>query len=210
VWGDIWPNLPGLLGANLLFLLWCSPYALFALFGLPELALLVAPVTLGPGAVGLLFYVGKLTRDQPASFWRDSLRGACSRFVPGSLLAAATATALVSHSIAFANAAQAGMTGVPFFLWVGQVLVLLCLALLHVHSFALVSVYGNGLWDAVRNAFILSFAHPIASLAMLSLFVLSYVLIRAIGWGPMIVVPAVIAVFSVNTTVLLVEKHQPH
>jgi len=104
---------------------------------------------------------------------------------------------------------QAGMSGLPLYIWASQLFVLLCLVLLHVHSFTLVALYGNGAWEALRNAFILSFAHPMASIAMLSLFVLVYVLMWAIGWGPMIIAPAIIAVFLVNTTTMLVAKHLP-
>ena len=39
----LWQGLPGLLSANAAFLLWCAPFGLLALLGLPLLALAVAP-----------------------------------------------------------------------------------------------------------------------------------------------------------------------
>ncbi len=206
VWDDIWPNLAGLLAANLVFLVFCIPYSLLALLQMPLWALVVAPVTIGPGLVGLMTYTGRLAEGRAASFWRDSLSGARSGFVPGSVLVGMTSAALAAQSVAAVIAGQdAG--GAALWLWAGQVFILLCLALLHVHSFGLVALYHQGMWHALRNAFILSFGYPMASLAMLSLLVLTYVLIRAIGWGPLIIAPALVAMFLVNTTMMLVARH---
>lgn len=206
VWGDIWPNLAGLLAANCLFLVFCAPYGVLALLGLPFWALAVAPLTIGPGIVGLMTYCARLAEGKAASFWRDSLAGARASFVPGAVFVGITCVALAAQTVAAAIAREDGGS-VTRWLWAGQVSILLCLALLHVHTFSLVALYGQRMWQAVRNAFILSFGHPLASLAMLSLFVITYVLVQFFGWGPLIIAPAIVAVFLVNTTMMLVARH---
>ena len=66
---QLWGNLPSLLGANLVFLAWCVPYGLFALVGLPALALAVAPLTVGPGLVALVTAAARLARGEPLGTW---------------------------------------------------------------------------------------------------------------------------------------------
>ena len=75
VGGDLGHELPGLLGANALFLAWGVPVILLLLLGQGDLALLAAPLTLGPGLAGLATYAGRLARNEPARWWRDSLAG---------------------------------------------------------------------------------------------------------------------------------------
>lgn len=209
VWDDLWTHLTGLLGANLLFLLWCMPYALLALLQLPTAAILTAPFTVGPGVVGLMTYAGNLAKGEPASFWRDSLRGARSAFVPGAALCGVALIALSAHAIALGAATDAGMALAPLLFWASQLAILLILAMLGVHVFSFVALYRQGIFGALRNAFLLSVAHPMATLGMLGVGLLALVLIQAARWAPMIIAPAVIAVCAVNTTRMLVGHRAP-
>lgn len=208
-WNDLWANVAGLLGANLIFLVWCAPYGLLRLLGLPQVAILVAPFTVGPGLVGLLTYIGNLARDRPSSFWDDSFKGAYRGFAASAGLGLITTVALEAYSIA-GEAAVSTNTQLGFLaLWASQLGILLCLAMLHVHSLNLVALYQQRVLQALRNAFVLSFAHPGATLAMISIGVLSYELTKLGHGAPVIIVPAVAGVLTVNNTLMLVPRHLP-
>jgi len=209
VWGDCWHNLAGLLGANLLFLLWCAPSALAAIVQFDALGLALASVSVGPAALGLVCYAANLVLDRPASFWRDSLRGFRARFGTGAILAAVAILALSAHRLALTAAVDAGMSAGAVALWAGQVGVLAVLALAGAHAVSLIGLYGQGLREAFRNALVLALTHPAPSLGMVGAAVLSLLAARALSWGPLVILPALLAVLALNTTLLLVRRHHP-
>lgn len=208
VWGDCWHNLPGLLGANLLFLLWCAPAALAAILQLDALALALAVAGIGPGLLGLVGYVANLVLDRPASVWRDSLQGFRARYGAGAILAGIAILALTAHRLALANAVHAGMPAGAVALWAGQVGVLAVLALAGAHAVSLIGLYGQGLREAFRNALLLALAHPVPSLGMVGAALLGLLAARALAWGPLVVLPALLAVLALNTTLMLVRRYQ--
>lgn len=209
VWMDCWPNLTGLLGANLIFLLWCAPSTLAALLQLQGVALALIPVTVGPALFGLFTYVANLVLDRPASFWRDSLRGFRSGFGAGVILSGVTMLALTAHRLALANAVNAGMHLGVVALWAGQLGLLTVLAITGVHVVSLIGLYRQGAREAFRNAVLLALAHPVPTLGMMGAGLLALLLARALRWGPLVIVPALLAVLAVNTTLMLVRHHHP-
>jgi hypothetical protein len=209
VWGDSWPNLAGLLGANLLFLLWCAPSTLAALVQLDALALALALVTIGPALFGLFNYAANLALERPASFWRDSLRGFRSGFGAGVILSGVAILVLTAHRLALGQAVAAGMPVEAVALWAGQVGILAVLALTGVHLVSLIALYRQGTREAFRNAVLLALAHPGPTLGMVGASVLTLLVARALSWGPLVILPALLAVLVVNTTLLLVRQHHP-
>jgi uncharacterized membrane protein YesL len=208
VWGECWHNLAGLLGANLLFLLWCAPSALAALLQLDMLALALALVSVGPALLGLVTYAANLIAERPASFWQDSLQGFRARFGAGAILTGVVILALTAHRLALTNAVHAGMPAGAVALWAGQVGILAVLALTGVHVVSLIGLYQQGLREAFRNAILLALAHPAPTLGMVGAAVLSVLGARALSWGPLVILPALLAVLAVNTTLMLVKRHQ--
>jgi len=207
VWVDSWSNLAGLLGANLLFLLWCAPSTLAGLLRLDALALALAPVTIGPALLGLFSYAANLAQERPACFWRDSLRGFRSRFDAGVILSAVAILILGAHRLALAQAVSSGMPAGAVALWAAEVAVLAVLALTGVHLVSLIVLYRLGLRTAFRNALLLALAHPAPTLGVVGAGVLTILAARALGWGPLVILPALLAVLVVNTTLFLVRQH---
>jgi hypothetical protein len=209
VWGECWHNLAGLLGANLLFLLWCAPATLAALVQLEGLALALTLVTVGPALLGLFTYAANLVLDRPASFWRDSLQGLREGFGAGVLLSGVAMLALGAHQLALTRAVQAGMPAGAVALWAGQVGILAVLALTGVHVVSLIGLYRQGIRGAFRNAILLGLAYPMPTLGVAGAGVLTILGARVLSWGPLVILPALLAVLAVNTTLMLVKRHQP-
>src|SRR5262249_46485424 len=84
----LWRHLPDLLGAKLRFLAWWAPHGLLALVGLRALALAIAPITVGPGVIGLLTAAARVARGEPRGSGRTHSRSRRG-FWTGSALAAA-------------------------------------------------------------------------------------------------------------------------
>lgn len=208
VWRDLWTNLTGLLGANLIFLGWCAPSALATLLQFQAVAVLLLPFTVGPALVGLFTYVGNVTLDKGPSFWRDSLRGFRSGFGTGIILSGVAIIALTAHNLALSSVVTAGTPVGSVLLWSGQVAILLTLALTSVHLFSLIGLYRQGVREAFRNAVLLAFAHPAPTVGLVGASVLAFLVARALSWGPLVIVPALLAVLAVNTTLALVKRHQ--
>jgi hypothetical protein len=208
-WGDCWPNLAGLLGANLLFLLWCAPSLLAVLLHLDKVAVALALVTVGPALVGLFGYAANLVLERRASFWRDSLRGFRSGFRTGVLAAVVVLVALTAHRLALTMAIAAGMPAGAVALWAGQLGILLMLTLTGAHTLSLIGLYQQGVLEAFRNALLLTLAHPMPAVGLVGAGVLTLGAARALGGGPLIILPALLAVLTANTTLLLVTQHQP-
>jgi uncharacterized membrane protein YesL len=207
VWGDSWSNLAGLLGANLLFLLWCAPSTLARLIQLDALAQALALVTVGPALLGLFRYAANLALERPACFWRDSWRGFRSGFGAGVILSGVATLVLSAHRLALAHAVASGMPPGALVLWAAQVAVLAVLALTGVHLVSLIALYRQGTREAFRNALLLAMAHPAPTLGMVGAGILTLLVSRALGWGPLVILPALLAVLAVNTTLLLVRRH---
>jgi hypothetical protein len=204
----LWRNLPALLGANLVFLAWCAPYGLLALFGLPALALAVVPLTVGPGAVALVTAAARAVNGEGLGGWSASFRDARG-FRTGSVLA--TALLLAWHAQLVALGAVAAHEAAPAAvgLWAAQVAVLILGALVGVHALPLVGLYGPGALEATRNGFVLAVRHPGPTVATLGLLGAAGPLTWALGGAPLIVVPAVLAVALVSSTQRLVDIGGP-
>jgi hypothetical protein len=208
-WGDCWPNLAGLLGANLLFLLWCAPSLLAGLLHFEKLAVALALVTVGPALVGLFGYAANLVLERRASVWRDSLRGFRTGFRAGVLAAAVVFVALTAHRLALTMAIAAGMPAGAVALWVGHLGILLVLALTGAHTLALIGLYQQGVLEAFRNALLLTLVHPMPAVGLVAAGVLTLGVARVFGGGPLVILPALLTVLTVNTTLLLVAQHHP-
>jgi hypothetical protein len=205
---ELWTNLTGLLGANLIFLGWCAPSALATLLQLQAVAILLLPFTVGPALVGLFTYVGNVILEKGPSVWRDSLRGFRWGFGTGIILSGVVILALTAHSLALPSAVAAGRPFGSVLLWSGQVAVLLTLALTGVHVFSMIGLYRQGVGEAVRNAVLLALAYPGPTVGLAGASVLAFLVARALSWGPLVIVPAVLAVLAVNTTHGLVTRHE--
>jgi uncharacterized membrane protein YesL len=208
LWRDLWTNLTGLLGANLIFLGWCAPSALATLLQLQAVALLLLPFTVGPALVGLFTYAGNVTLDRAPSFWRDSLRGFRSGFGAGVILSGVAIIALSAHSLALSFALTAAAPVGSVLLWSGQVAILLMLALTSVHLFSLIGLYRQGVREAFRNAVLLALGHPAPTVGLVGTSVLALLVARALSWGPLVIVPALLAMLAANTTLMLVKRHR--
>jgi len=207
VWADCWPNLAGLLGANLLFLLWCAPSMMAAILPLDGVAVALALVTVGPALIGLFTYAANLVLERRASFWRDSLWGFRSGFVAGVIVTGLTMLALTANRLALTKAVASGMPAGAVALWAGQLGILIVLALTGAHTVSLIALYRQGVKEAFRNAVLLTLAHPGPSLGLVGAGVLTALVARALSWGPLVILPALLAVLAVNTTLMLVEQH---
>ncbi len=208
-WGDCWPNLAGLLGANILFLLWCAPSMTAATLGLDGLAVALALVTVGPALLGLFAYVANLVLERRASVWRDSLWGFRSGFGAGVILSTVAILALTAHGLALTKAVAAGMPAGAVALWAGHLGILILLALTGAHTLSLIGLYQQGVKDAFRNAVLLTLAHPAPTLGLVGADVLAVLVTQALSWGPLIIMPALLAVLSLNTTLMAVKRHRP-
>ena len=201
----LWRDLPGLLGANLIFLAWCAPAALLAMLRLPHLALLVAPLTLGPGLAGLMAYAARVARGEPGRLWQDGVGGTRGRFVASAAHATVVLRAWRAGALAFAVADhEAGWGAVT--MWAGQVSVLAGLAMVEVHVFGLIALYRQGVVPATRNAVVLAARYPDATAALVGLGVAAGGLCWTLAGGPLVILPAALAVCAVHTTLTLVER----
>jgi hypothetical protein len=207
VWTDCWTNLTGLLAANLLFLLWCSPSVVAALLALPRLAAGLAILTVGPALLGLLTYAANVARGRPASFWRDSLRGFRSGYRAGVIAAVGVAAALLANRLAVTHAMAASMAAGALAIWAAQLALLMALALVGAHALSLVGLYQQGIREAFRNGVLLTVVYPAPTLGLAAAAVLATLASRVLRGGPLVIVPALLAVLAVNTTFLLVRQH---
>jgi len=209
LWEDCWPNLAGLLAANLLFLLWCAPSVVAAMLSLPGAAVALSLVTVGPALLGLFTYAANIALGRHASFWRDSLRGFRSGFGPAVMLGGVAIVVLTANRLSLSQAQAAGMPAGATALWAGQLGILVILALTGLHTLSLLALYRQGLNEASRNAVVLTLAHPAPLLGLMGVIVFTVWMTRALSWGPLIIMPALLALLSVNTTLRLVKQHQP-
>lgn len=209
VWTDLWPNLAGLLGANLLLLAWCIPAVLAWLLGLRALAIILVPLMVGPAVVGLFTYAGNLVLERQASVWQDSLRGFRSGFPTGAIPAVVAMLAVSAHRLALQAVLERDQSPEAVLLWAGQLAILLTLAIVSVHFYSLVGLYHQGAREALRNALLLAFAHPMPTFGLLGAGVLAFSAARGLHWAPLSIFPALLAVLASNNTVRLVMHHRP-
>ena len=209
LWEDCWPNLTGLLGANLLFLLWCAPALLASALQLHGVAIVVALVTVGPGLLGLFTYASNLVLERRAGVWRDNVSAFRGGFGVGVVVATVALVALTAQHLALERAMAAGMAVGPVALWAGQVGILILLLLTGVHTLSLIGMYRQGVAEAFRNAVLLTLAHPAPSLGVAGAAVLVVQTARVFSWGPLIILPALLTVLAVRTTHSLIAQH-PH
>jgi len=209
LWEDCWPNLTGLLGANLLFLLWCAPALLASALQLHGVAIVVALVTVGPGLLGLFTYASNLVLERRAGVWRDNVSACRGGFGAGVTVATVALVALTANRLALERAVAAGMTVGPVALWAGQVGLLILLLLTGVHTLSLIGMYRQSVAEAFRNAVLLTLAHPMPTLGVMGAAVLVVLTSRALRWGPLIILPALLTVLAVRTTHMLIAQH-PH
>src|SRR5262249_21184775 len=147
---DVAHELPGLLGANTLLLLWCAPAGLLLLAGLGRAAALVASLTLGPGLVGLATHAGRLARGEAACWWRASLAGARGRLRAGTALAAIGLALVTGPPLALGLAAAHGPTTALSALLTAQAAGAAFLLSVWIHALSLVGLYGQPAGVALR------------------------------------------------------------
>ena len=203
---DVVHELPGLLGANALFLAWCAPAALLLAVGLAGTAALVAPVTLGPGLAGLARYVGRLARREHARWWRDSVTGVRTGSRASAILVALGSGAVILPLLALRLAAIHGATTAIVAVLTVQALVAAFVVVACVHAWSLVGLYGQRAGLALRNAMILALSHPVSSCGLIGLGLVLMRVAQLFGWGPLVVLPAVLALCGAHLTRRLVEK----
>ena len=200
VGAQLWRHLPGLLGANLLFLAWCTPPALLALLGFPRAALAVAPLPVGAGLAGLMAYAAGVARGEAGRVWRASLQGTR---VGGAALAGHAGVVVLAgwaHALALEAVVARDAAWSAILLWAGQLGVLALLALVEAHTPSLIGLHGQGPLAAARNALVLSVCRPGAAVAVLAGAAAGWSLTWALGGAPLIILPAVLAVWAVNAT----------
>jgi hypothetical protein len=202
---DIRHELPGLLGANALFLAWCAPAALLLAVGLWGLAALVAPVTLGPGLAGLATYAGHLARGEPARWWRDSVSGIRAGSKATAVLVVLGRGAVALPALAVRLAVGHGLTTATAAALTTQTLVAAFLVVACLHAWSLVGLYGQRIGLALRNAGLLVFRHPVSSVGLLGLGLVFVHMAQLFRWGPLVVLPAVLALCAAHHTRRLVE-----
>jgi hypothetical protein len=202
---DVWHELPGLLGANTLFLAWCTPAVLLVMIGWIAPAVLVAPVTIGPGLAGLATYAGRLARGEGARWWRDGLAGVRTRSGACALLLALGLGVAVLSGLALRLAAAHGLTVTTVAVLTVQMLVALFLVVACAHAWGLVGLYGQPAGRALRNATILAIRHPVSSAGPVGLGLVFVHVAQLFGWGPLVVLPAILALCALHHTRRLVE-----
>lgn len=202
---DVAHELPGLLGANAVFLGWCLPAAVLLLVGLPGVAAIAAPLTLGPGLIGLLTYAGRLARGEGARCWRDSLAGARLGFGAGVAVVVVAGVALAVPVLAQRLAVAHGLSAMTVAILVAQALVGGFVAMTCIHAASLVGLYGQRGSMALRNAVLLSLRHPLSTAGLAGLGLVSLHLAHLLRGGPLVVLPAVLAVCAAHHTLRLVE-----
>jgi hypothetical protein len=202
---DVRYELPGLLGANALFLAWCAPAALLLAVGLWGPAALVAPVTLGPGLAGLATYAGHLARGEPARWWRDSVSGVRAGSKTTAVLVVLGLGAIALPALALRLAVGHGLTAATAAALTAQTLVAAFLVVACLHAWSLVGLYGLRVGLALRNAGLLVLRHPVSSAGLLGLGLLFLHVAQLLRWGPLVVLPAILALCAVRHTRRLVE-----
>lgn len=201
----LWESLPALLAANLVFLAWGAPYGLLALLGFPGLALAILPLTVGPGAAGLVTAAGRIVRGEPARPATLDLR----RGRTGALLAAALLLAWHAHLAALhavmAHPASAAAIG----LWAAEVALLVLGGMVAVHALPLVGLHGQGALAATRNGFVLAARHPGPTAAILVAAIAAGALAWSLAGAPLIILPAAVAMLAVASTERLARQGGP-
>jgi hypothetical protein len=202
----LWQSLPGLLSANAAFLIWCAPFGILALLGLPLLALAIAPPTVGPGLVALVAAAARLSRGEPAAAWSANLRDARAGFGAGVALAAGFLLAWHAQLVALRAVVQHGATPAAVGLWAAEIAVLAAGALAGVHALALAGAHGQGALAAARNGLLLAIRHPGATVAILATVGSGAVLTWTLAGAPLVIVPAALAFGLVSITQRLVDE----
>jgi hypothetical protein len=205
----LWHELPGLVGASLVFLAWTVPSSLLAALGLRGAALVMAPLTVGPGLAGLMTYAGRLARGEAARPWGDSLTGARRGGVAGAAHAAAILLAARAAATGLTLAAAPDATPAAVALWTGQAATLACLGMVEVHALGLIGLHGQGPLRAARNGFLLAARAPGVTLGLVSLAGAAGVLSVLLAGGPLVVLPGALAVCGAFTTLALLERSTP-
>jgi hypothetical protein len=205
VGADLWWNLAGVLGANTLFLVCCAPAFVLVLLGCPAIAGLVAPVTVGPGLAGLAAYAGRLAHGAPASFWRDTLRGAGSGFGAGAALVGVGVTALAGLGLALRVAGAGEPTLGTLVPLIAAGATALVVAMAGVHALGLVGLYRQPTREALRNALLLSLRHPGSTAGLVGAGLAGLVLAGLLGGAPLVILPAALVVCATSHTLRLVR-----
>jgi hypothetical protein len=201
----LWQGLPGLLSANTAFLLWCAPFGLLALLGLPLLALVVAPLTVGPGLVALVAAAARVSRGEPVSAWSANLRDARAGFGAGAALAAGFLLAWHAQLLALGVMMHHGAGLAAVALWAAEIAVLAAGTLAGVHALALAGTHGQGAVAAARNGLVLAVRHPGATVAILAMIGSGAAVTWTLTGAPLVIVPGVLAFGLVSVTQRLVD-----
>lgn len=201
----LWESLPALLAANLVFLVWCAPYGLLALLGFPGLALAILPLTVGPGAVGLVAAAARIVRGEPARPGMLHLRHGRT----GALLAAALLLAWQAQVAALPAVMAHPESAASIGLWAAEVALLVLGAVVAVHALPLVGLHGQGALEAARNGFVLAARHPGPTAAILVTALAAGTLSWSLAGAPLIILPAAIAMLAVASTERLARHGGP-
>jgi hypothetical protein len=203
----LWQSLPGLLSANAAFLVWCAPFGLLALLGLPLLALAVTPLTVGPGLVALVAAAARVSRGEPVAAWSANLRDARAGFGAGAALAAGFLLAWHAQLLALRVVARHDAAPAAVALWAAEIAVLAAGALAGVHALALASAHG-GAFRAARNGVVLAVRHPGATSALLAMIGSGAAVTWTLAGAPLVIVPATLAFGLVSVTQRLVDAEK--
>jgi hypothetical protein len=201
----LWQSLPGLLSANAAFLVWCAPFGLLALLGLPLLALVVAPLTIGPGLVALVAAAARVSRGDPVAAWSANLRDARAGFGAGVALAAGFLLAWHAQLLALRVLVHHGAGPAAVALWAAEIAVLAAGTLAGVHALALAGAHGQGGLAAARNGLVLAVRHPGATILTLATIASGAVLTWTLAGAPLVIVPGALAFGLVGVTQHLVD-----
>ena len=204
----LWQGLPGLLSANAAFLLWCAPFGLLALLGLPRLALAVAPLTVGPGLVALVAAAARVSRGEPVTAWSANLRDARAGFAAGAALTAGFLLAWHAQLLALRVVARHDAAPAAVALWGAEIAVLAAGALAGVHALALAAAHGQGALRAARNGLVLAVRHQGATIAILAMIGSGAAVTWTLAGGPLVIVPATLAFGLVSVTQRLVDAEK--
>jgi hypothetical protein len=204
----LWQGLPGLLSANAAFLLWCAPFGLLALLGLPRLALAVAPWTVGPGLVALVAAAARVSRGEPVTAWSANLRDARAGFGAGAALTAGFLLAWHAQLLALRVVARHDAAPAAVALWAAEIAVLAAGALAGVHALALAAAHGQGALRAARNGVVLAVRHPGATIAILAMIGSGAAVTWTLAGAPLVIVPATLAFGLVSVTQRLVDAEK--
>src|SRR5262249_26356354 len=192
----------------------CVPSAALLLVGLPVLAVIAAPLTIGPGLAGLGTYAGHLARGEGARWWRDSLGGTRARSAACAAVVALGLGATVLPVLTLRLMAAHGATVALTAILTAQTLVAAGVVVACVQAFGLLARYGQPAGMALRNAAVLAIRHPLSCAGPVVLGLIFLHVTLLLGWGPMVVLPAILALSAVHHTRQLVEDasafvHEP-